>query len=108
MNGTDGPWKLQGFPEKVECPAGPAAGEVQQVYEQWVETRRVNPRQGAVPVDAGGDRYTAKVQGARYVDENSIEWQLLCDYDIHPGAWGKPGEVIYVDSGFVPSPDQPD
>jgi hypothetical protein len=66
------------------------------------------PTAGAVPVDAGGDRYTAEVRGARYVDEHSIEQQLLCDYEVHPGTWGRPGEVVYVDSGFIPSPYQPD
>lgn len=108
MSSSDGLWKLERFPDKIECPAGDSAGEVQQAYETWIETRRLNPRSKAERLDAGEDRYTAAVSGAHYVDDHFIEWQLMCDYDINPGAWGRPGEVVYVDSGFIPSPDQID
>lgn len=107
MSSSNGLWKLEGFPDKIECPAGDSADEVQRAYEEWKEACTVNPQRGAVPLDAGGDRYTAEIPGARYVDENSIGRQLMCDYDVNPGLWGKPGEVVYVDSGFIHSPEQP-
>jgi hypothetical protein len=107
MSSSDGVWTLEGFPGKVECPAD-SAGEVQQAYERWKEACAVDPYRDAAPLDAGATRYLAVVKRAFYVDEHSIEQQLMCDYDIRPGSWGRPGSVVYVDSGFVPSPDQPD
>lgn len=108
MSSSDGLWTLEGFPDKIECPAGDFAGEVQRAYEEWKDDRRINPLRKVIAQDAGTDRYVAEVGGATYVDGTSTTWQLMCDYYVNPGAWGKPGVVVYVDSGFIPSSHQPD
>ncbi|MFI5936235.1 hypothetical protein [Actinoplanes sp. NPDC051494] len=103
MSSSDGLWKLHLFPPRVECPVD-VAGEVQHAYERWKESRKINPERDAKAMD-GGDRHTAVVHGARYVDENFVEHQLMCDYEIRPGLWGEPGTVVFVEYGFVGSLD---
>ncbi len=98
MSDSDRLWKLQGFPETV---GPPSALEVQRAYEQWKERCQTNPYIGATPVDVGGERHTAIIWGTRHPDDYSPEQQFVCDFDINPGPWGVPGEVIYVDSGFI-------
>ncbi len=107
MSDSDGLWKLRGFPDKVECPGGDSTGEVQRAYERWLQTRRVSPWRDAERLDLGGNRYVAEVGGAHYVDERSAGRQLMCDYDVNPDAEGRAGEVVYVDSGFIPASDLP-
>jgi hypothetical protein len=76
---------------------------VQRAYLAWIETRRIDPTLEATELDPDTDRYTAAVKGAYYLDEDRL-LQLMCDYQVNPGPWGRPGTVVYVDSGFVSSP----
>ncbi|WIN00367.1 hypothetical protein ACTOB_004067 [Actinoplanes oblitus] len=103
MSDSDRLWKLEGFPEHV----GPASGEVQRAYELWKDRCQVNPQSAGRQLESG-DRYTALIPGGRYVDDAFGEQQLICDYEIKPGSWGTPGEVMYLDCGFVGAADQPD
>ncbi|BCY08860.1 hypothetical protein [Actinoplanes sp. L3-i22] len=103
MSGSDRLWKLEGFPEHV----GPPSGEVQRAYEHWKERCELNP-QAAGKQLSGGERYTALIPGAIHTSGDFVELQLVCDYEIHPGPWGAPGNVVYVDCGFVPAEDQPE
>ncbi|GAA2577963.1 hypothetical protein GCM10010435_62680 [Winogradskya consettensis] len=109
MSSSDELWELKGFPEVVGCPGGDDDGvQVQRAYDAWRETRKIHPMREATELDPDTDRYTATVKGAYYVDEHLVLQQFKCDYQVNPGPWGTPGEVIYVWSGFVPSLDQLD
>jgi hypothetical protein len=103
MSGSDRPWRLEGFPEHV----GPPSGEVQRAYEHWKRRCEISPQDAGKQLD-GGERYTATIPGAIHARDDFVEQQLICDYEVHPGAWGPGGQVVYVDCGFIPAEDQPD
>ncbi len=90
-------WKLKKFPEGI----GPGPDEVQQAWQAWKYRCERDPYIGAVPVDAGGERHQVTVWGKKHPEDYSPCQQFVCDFEIHPGAWGRPGEVVYVDSGFI-------
>ncbi len=90
-------WKLHGFPDDI----GSGSDEVQRNYQAWLERCERNPYIGAQPINAGGERHQVVIWGTHHPDDYSSEQQFVCDFDINPGSWGGPGELVYRDSGFI-------
>jgi hypothetical protein len=91
MSESDGLWKLESFPDSIGSPDVAVEG----AYAAWKDRCRINPERDAAPIDAGGERWSA------IVSTGPPGETLVCDYEIEPGLWGKPGRVIYIDAGFV-------